>query len=119
MEKVDQHLIESMKNCSIEEPEAYIEDYAFLTYDYAFLVAEQGDYETSAEMIRESIDAFVRIKTVFPNASMDLEQLHDVALGFHDLMIEMVESGFYDLAEEMREWIRKMLDTYGIKLKNK
>ena len=119
MEKVDQHLIESMKKLSIQEPESYVEDYAFLTYDYAFMVAEQGNYELAAEMIKESIDAFLRIKNVFPDAEMDLEQLHDIALGFHDLMIEMVESGYYDMAEEMRTWIRKMLDSYGIKLKNK
>lgn len=119
MEKVDQHLIESMKALVKTEPENYLEDYVYLTYDYAWFVAEEGRYEEVADLLKESLDGLIQMKTVFKDSYVQTDILQDMALGYHDLMIETAEGGYYELALEVREWIQKMLDTYGIKIKNK
>ena len=119
MVKVDQHLVKSMKERMLAEPEKYMEDFVYLTYDYAFFAAEQERYEEAADLLKESLNALIQLKSLVPDIELDTDELQDMALGYHDLMIEMVEERYYDLAEEVRGWIRIMLDTYGIKLKNK
>ena len=74
MEKVDQHLIESMKALVKTEPENYLEDYVYLTYDYAWFVAEEGRYEEVADLLKESLDGLIQMKTVLSTLKKELIQ---------------------------------------------
>ena len=110
MIKVDDQLIEMMRKMSVKEPENYLEDYIFLTYDYAFMKGEQGEYRVMTDLLRECLDGLMRMK-------IDDSQITEIAFGIHDLMIELVEVGHYDMADEIHDLLGKMLEIYQIKLK--